>query len=43
MRTFWRLVHNMVSHPAMEILPEKYGTWFHDWTAEKAFGGSPAG
>jgi hypothetical protein len=35
--TFWRIVHNCVAHPLLEILPERWGTWFHDWTARKAF------
>jgi len=30
----WRFVHNCIAHPAMEFLPERAGTAFHDWTAE---------
>ena len=30
-------IHNCIAHPAMFFLPEKYGTAFHDWTAEKAW------
>ncbi len=32
---FWRVVHNVVAHPLIEILPERYGTAFHDWTADR--------
>lgn len=31
----WRLVHNVVAHPLMEVLPERYGTILHDWTAQQ--------
>ena len=36
-RRFWRFVHNAIAHPLMEVLPERWGTWLHDTTAEKAF------
>jgi hypothetical protein len=36
-RRVWRFIHNMLAHPLMELLPEKAGDWFHDWTANKAF------
>lgn len=36
-KRFWRIVHNVVSHPLLEILPERLGTWFHDVTANLAF------
>mgnify|MGYP001600114172 CR=1 FL=1 len=34
---FWRLVHNLIAHPLMEILPEQWGDRLHDWTAARAF------
>lgn len=36
-RRRWKLIHNLIAHPLMEILPEWLGTWIHDKTAEKAF------
>jgi len=33
----WRFIHNVVAHPLMEVLPERFGDWFHDWTAARAF------
>lgn len=37
MRRLWRIVHNCVAHPLMEVLPVKWGDWFHDETATRAF------
>jgi hypothetical protein len=36
-RRFWRLVHNCIAHPLLELLPERWGTWLHDRTARLAF------
>jgi len=33
----WRFVHNVIAHPLMEVLPDKWGDWLHDSTAERAF------
>lgn len=33
----WSIVHNMIAHPLLEILPTKLGDRFHDWTAKKAW------
>lgn len=30
---FWFAVHNLIAHPLMVVLPERWGTAFHDWTA----------
>lgn len=37
MRRLWRFVHNVVAHPLMEVLPERWGEWLHDETARRAF------
>ena len=43
---FWAAVHNGVAPPLMVVLPEAWGTWFHDQTARLAWGlergGQPA-
>ena len=36
-RRFWRVIHNVVAHPLMEVLPDRLGDWLHDMTAAKAF------
>jgi hypothetical protein len=36
-RRIWRIVHNCLAHPLMEILPS-LGTWLHDETGSRAFG-----
>lgn len=36
-RRLWRFVHNVVAHPLMEVLPDRWGDALHDWTATKAF------
>ena len=33
----WELIHHLVAHPLMVILPKKLGTKFHDYTALRAF------
>jgi hypothetical protein len=33
----WRVIHNVIAHPLMEVLPASWGDRFHDWTASKAF------
>lgn len=38
MPTIWRIVHNVVAHPLLELLPTSWGSSFHDWTAHKAWG-----
>lgn len=37
MSKFWHVVHNVIAHPLMVVLPEKWGTAFHDWTAGRAY------
>lgn len=39
---FWFVVHNVVAHPLMAVLPSQYGTAFHDWTAQHMDGDEPA-
>ena len=34
---FFRVFHNVVAHPLIEILPEKWGVLLHDWSAAKAW------
>lgn len=34
---FWAIIHNLVAHPLLVFLPQRWGTWFHDWTAAKAW------
>ena len=36
-RRVWRFLHNVVAHPLMEFLPERWGDWLHDETARRAF------
>lgn len=36
-RRLWRILHNAVAHPLMEILPERWGTWLHDETGKRAY------
>lgn len=38
MKTFWGIVHHVIAHPLMAVLPRKQGYKFHDWTAKKAYG-----
>ena len=38
-RKFWAIVHNAIAHPLMATESE-WSYRFHDWTAEKAWGGS---
>lgn len=38
MSTIWRIVHNVVAHPLLELLPARWGDLLHDWTAHKAWG-----
>lgn len=33
----WRLIHHIVAHPLMLVLPERIGTAFHDWTGKKGW------
>lgn len=28
------VLHNCIAHPLMPFLPERWGTRFHDWTAQ---------
>ena len=35
---FWQIVHNVIAHPLLEILPTRVGTWLHDETARRAWG-----
>ena len=37
LRRLWRVVHNCVAHPCLEVLPPATASWFHDWTAERAY------
>ena len=37
LRRVWGIVHNVVAHPLLEVLPEKAGSAFHDWTARRAY------
>lgn len=34
----WRFIHNVVVHPLMEVLPQRWGDYLHDVTGQKAFG-----
>lgn len=34
----WSVIHNLIAHPLMVLLPRRWGDAFHDWTADKAFG-----
>jgi len=36
-RRFWRIVHNVLIHPLMEVLPDRLRDYLHDTTAAKAF------
>ncbi len=36
-RRIWRFVHNVVVHPLMEVVPDRWGDWLHDLTGRKAF------
>ena len=38
MRAFWRIVHNVIAHPLLVMLPDRWGTWLHDTTARLAWG-----
>jgi hypothetical protein len=33
----WAVIHNVVAHPLMVVLPRRWGTALHDWTAAMAF------
>ena len=33
----WRIVHHLVAHPLMLVLPEHWGNALHDWTADKGW------
>lgn len=39
---FWWFVHNAIAHPMGEVLPQRWGAWFHDATARKAVAASKA-
>lgn len=32
---FWWLVHNLIAHPALGVMPSKKTVWFHDYTSMK--------
>lgn len=45
-REFWWAVHNLIAHPAMQVLRfvslfgligpvNRFGEWVHDWTTPK--------
>ena len=34
---FWRFVHNVIAHPCMEFLPERFGAYLHDVTAKRVW------
>ncbi len=33
----WRVAHNLLVHPLMELLPVRWGNRLHAWTGERAF------
>jgi hypothetical protein len=37
---YWEMVHNAVAHPLL-VVPCRATTWFHDWTADKAWPPEP--
>jgi len=39
--TFWWLVHNLVAHPLIGLIPVKRSFDFHDWTSYKMHGKEP--
>lgn len=34
---FWFVIHNLIAHPLMVVLPRAWGNALHDWTAMRAF------
>jgi hypothetical protein len=36
-RWLWSAVHNAIAHPLLVVLPARYGTALHDWTAARAW------
>lgn len=33
----WQIAHHLIAHPLMVVLPDRWGTWFHDETAKRAW------
>lgn len=39
MKILFDFLHNCVAHPILFFtMNSKWANWFHDWTAEKAYG-----